>query len=441
MRISTGMIFDGSVAAINKQTETLFHLQQQVSTGRRMLTPADDPAASAQALTLQQAQDITDQYTSAQGSASDTLGLIDSQLSGVSDLLMQAKTLAVQGGSTATLSNSDRISIATQLRSSFDQLLGIANATDGSGQYLFSGYMGNTKPFGGNVENGVTYFGDDGQRSLQVSASQQLAVSESGNSVFNRINIGNGNFVTSYNPANTGTGVIDNGGVTDPIKWQSVSNSGNLQVKFWVDAAGTIGPANATYYDLVDANGIPPQSLFSAANSSAGGVGNTFTHAYTSGQPINFSGLAAPYSDFGATVSVTGTPSSGDTFTVQKSSSQSMFKTLGDLITALEIPLTSSTNGSTVLANQIRTALNNIDQANDNVLSARSRIGSRMNESDSLKSVNSSLNLQYQQSLSQLQDVDFAKAISDMTRAQTQLQAAQKTFSNASQLSLFNYIS
>jgi flagellar hook-associated protein 3 FlgL len=67
-------------------------------------------------------------------------------------------------------------------------------------------------------------------------------------------------------------------------------------------------------------------------------------------------------------------------------------------------------------------------------------IGSRMAELESLDSVNQDLTLQYQQTLSNLQDLDYAKTISDMTRKQTDLEAAQKSFMQTSQLSLFNYL-
>ncbi len=79
-------------------------------------------------------------------------------------------------------------------------------------------------------------------------------------------------------------------------------------------------------------------------------------------------------------------------------------------------------------SNEIGFALNNFDKANDNILRVRAMIGSRMTELESLDSVNQDLDLQYQQTLSNLQDLDYAKAISDMTRKQTDLEAAQKSF-------------
>jgi len=439
MRISTGMIYDAGVTSINKQAAALLNLQQQVASGKRILTPADDPVGAARALEVTQAQSVIVQYSSNQQNASDALALTDAQLSGATDLLGQIRDFALQG-SNGTLNDSGRKSIATALRGSYEQLIGIANATDGTGQYMFAGYMGNTKPFSGSVENGVTYSGDDGQRKLQVSATQQLAVSNSGNDIFNRISNGNGTFATSYSAGNTGSGIIDAGSVTDPAKWNSASNSGNLQVQFWVDTTGSIGPANTTYYDLVDANGIPPKSLLTGTNSTPGGAGNTFTHAYTSGQSISFAGLAAPYNDFGATVTIKGAPASGDSFSLQKSSAQSVFDTVRNLIFALERPLSSGTNNASKLANDLASAVTNIDQATQTVLTVRAGIGSGINEADSLKAVNDSLTLQYTQVLSTLQDVDYTKAVSDLTRIETQLQAAQKSFVNIMQLSLFSYL-
>ncbi len=438
MRISSSMIYDTGVSGINKQTEMLLNLQQQVASGKRILTPADDPVGAARVLEVTQAQSVTTQYSTNMQNASDVLELQDSQLTNATNLLGNIRDSALQAG--GPLSDSDRQNIAKALSDDFNQLMGTANATDGSGRYMFAGYMADTKPFAGSVANGATYSGDDGQRKLQISATQQMAISDSGNDIFNRIMNGNGTFATSYSAANTGTSSIDAGNVIDPVKWNSASNSGNLQVRFWVDAAGSIGPANAIYYDLVDANGIPPKSLMTGTNSTPGGAGNTFTHAYTSGQAISFSGLAAPYNDFGASVTISGTPANGDSFTLKNSTSQSVFDTLRNLIQALQRPVAGNPSNAAKLSSDLSAAMKNIDSATQNILAVRASIGARINEATSLKTVNDNFNLQYQQELSALQDVDYAKTITDLTRTQTQLQAAQKSFINISQMSLFNYL-
>ena len=443
MRVSTGMIFDAGVSAINRQTSALLHTQQQIAAGRRNLTPSDDPVAAARALEVTQAKDITTQYSSNQDAANSSLGLVDTNLSSATDLLIQVKQLAIQGANGA-LTNTDRQSVATQLRANYDQLMGIANATDGTGLYLFSGYQGKSQPFSGTVATGVVYSGDDGQRLQQISSSRQIPISESGNAVFQRVAEGNGYFSTTYannvntGAANTGTGVIDVGSINDPAKWNA--NAANLQVRFSVDPA-----SNATYYDLVDST--TGDSLFSPAGTASAPPfpvvlpGGTYTHAYTPGQAISLSGLDPSHgTDYGASVVVTGAPADGDAFSISKSSSQSVFTTMANLITSLESADNGTPVGAAKFATEMGSALQDIDQAIQNILTVRANIGSRMNEVDSMKSVNSDLNIQYDQTLSNLQDLDYAKTITDLTRGQTQLQASQQSFAKVSQLSLFNYL-
>jgi len=405
------MIFDAGVSAMNKQSASLLQIQQQIASGRRILRPSDDPVAAARALEVTQSKDILAQYTTNQSNATAALGLAETQLTSINDMFGRLKELTVQAGN-ATLSASDRQSIAFELRTRFDELLGIANAADGQGQYLFSGYMGSTKPFGGTVDvlnaaatNEISYQGDDGQRTLQVSATRMMEVSDSGMDVFMRMRNGNGYFATSYATANTGTGVIDMGNVTDPAAWGALVNK-NLSINF----------TSASTYDIVD------------------GLGNTLVAggAYLAGQPIVIPGA-------GASITITGAPATGDSFTLEPSSAQSVFKTLANLIGALESGATTPAD-SAQYSNEIGFALANFDRANDSILSVRSMIGSRMAELESLDSVNQDMSLQYEQTLSNLQDLDYAKAISDLTRKQTDLEAAQQSFARVSQLSLFNYL-
>lgn len=445
MRITTGMIFDAGVRAINRQTASLLHLQQQVASGRRILTPSDDPVAAARALEVTQASDVVAQFKENHNNASSALGLEEAQLSSASDLLARVRELAVQGGNTS-LSSSDRRAITAELRSRFEELTGIANATDGTGQYIFSGFMGSTKAFGGTVENilagsEIVYSGDDGQRRLQVSPTRFLEISDSGNDVFKRVRNGNGYFVTDYPRGaggvgtNTGTGIIDGGSVTDPAAWNA-RPANSFSIDFSVD--NTVVPP-VTYYDIVDtASG---NSMLTGAPPTLPPTALTGQRVYQSGQPISLKSQGAePAFDFGGQVLVSGAPANGDSFSIAPSSSQSIFATLAKLIGAMESATTGASGSTALLANDIGFALTNLDQATDNILRIRSQIGARMSEIDSLSSVNEDLSLQYQQTLSQLQDLDYAKTISDLTRKQTDLQAAQQSFVKMSQLSLFNYL-
>lgn len=300
MRVSTSTLYDQGVRSMLQQQDGMFRLQQQLSSGKRIMTPSDDPIGAARAHELAQSISLNTQYTDNRHRAADSLQQVDSTLGSVSNLIQSVRTMAVAAGNPA-FSDSERQMMATELRGHFDELLGLANTKDEQGNYLFSGFQGNTRPFE-QTGGSVTYEGDQGQRLIQVSSSRQLPVSETGEAVF---------------------------------------ESGGL----------------------------------------------------------------------------------------------SLFKTVDDFITALE-----TSGGGAALSSAVSTALQDLDSALDNVLTKRAAVGSRLQEIDTLQQIGEDTAIQYEQSLSRLQDLDFAQAISDMIRQQALLEAAQKSFTRVSGLSLFNVI-
>lgn len=402
MRISTNIVYEQGVSSILRQQEGLLKTQQQVSTGRRILTPADDPVAAARVLDVTQAESLNTQYAENRNNAKSNLSLVEGVLQGVTSLIQDVRTVAVYAGN-PTLTDNDRASLATELRGKFEQFIGLANSADASGQYLFSGYQGTAKPFA-QTAAGAQYSGDQGQRLIQASASRQIAVSDSGSDIFERIKSGNGVFVTAAAAANSGSGVISPGSVITPASL----TGHNYRITFTV-AAGV------TTYNVVNTT--------TAATLSAG-------NPYTSGNAISFDGLQ---------FEINGNPASGDQFTVAPSTNQSLFKTLNDLIATIAAPAGGAAGGAR-LANGLSSALLNLDRGLDNVLGVRAAVGTRLQEIDALQSVGEDLGLQYQQTLSQLRDVDYARALSELTRQQVYLEAAQKSFVKISGLSLFDYI-
>jgi flagellar hook-associated protein 3 FlgL len=403
MRVSTNNIYDTATQSILQQQAALLKTQQQVSTGRRITVPADDPVAAAQALVVSQTDAMNTQYGSNRSAAKGALGLMDSVLDQVSSLIHEARSTSVQAGN-AALSNSDRTSLANALQGSLDEMMGLANTRDGSGNYMFSGYQNHTQSFA-VVGGVVTYNGDDGSQSLQVSASRQIGVTASGRDIFERILNGNGVFSTAAAGTNTGSGVINQGSV--------------------VNAAALTGQNYAINFTV--AAGVTTYSVVNTTTATTLSVGNP----YTSGQAISFDGMQ---------VQIDGAPANGDQFTVAPSTHQSVFTTMQNLITALRNPVTGSASAAQ-LQNSINQSLTNFDQSLDNVLRVRAQEGSSLKEIDSLDATGESLGLQYKQQLSELQDVDYAQAISDLTRQQAYLQAAQQSFIKVVSNKLFDFIS
>jgi flagellar hook-associated protein 3 FlgL len=404
MRISTNTIFEAGGARISDLQVGLTKTQQQISTGRKILTPADDPVASARALVVSQSDAMNDQFGINRQNAKSSLSALENTLAGVTELLQDAKTLTVSAGNGA-LTDAERGFMATELRSRYEQLIGLANATDGTGSYLFSGYQSSSAPYAVTA-TGVQYQGDQGQRLLQVDISRQMAVSDTGNNVFGNVRTGNGTFVAAAATTNTGSGIVFAGSVINA----AAITGHNYSLNFTV-AAGV------TTYDVVDLSATPAVTLSTGNN-------------YVSGQAIAFDGMQ---------FDITGNPANGDKFTVQPSTSQSVFKTLDDLITALG-KSASGAAGSAKLTASLSTANLGIDKALENVLTSRAGVGSRLKEIDALDSVGEDRGLQYKQTLSSLQDLDYAKAITELTQQQTTLEAAQKSFVKTSGLSLFNFL-
>lgn len=402
MRISTKDVFDPAIL-IRNQAE-LMRTQNQISSGRRIISPADDPVGAAEALRLRQASELSTQYQANQQRAMNTLSQAESALGDVTSILQGVRTTAIAAGN-GTLSDSDRKTMAQDIAGRMEQMLGTANATNAAGGYLFGGYSDGAPPFG-KAGGAVAYTGDQGGRTLQVSESRAIEVSSNGSSVFERIKTGNGTFTTSATTTNTGTGIASIGQVADP----AALTGHTYRVQFSV-----VG--GVTTYGVVDTT--PP----GATPVPAG-------QPYASGSAIGFDGIQ---------IEISGQPANGDTFDVAPAASQSVFSTLQNLVNLLNAP-TGTAAARTALANGLAASITNIDNAHEQVLAVRTAMGSRMQEIEGLQNGMSARDTAVKAQLSQLEDVDYAAAISTLSRQQLVLEAAQKSYVGVTRLSLFNLL-
>lgn len=182
MRISTQSLFETGANRIGDLQSRLQKTQEQIGSGRRILSPADDPVAATRALDITQTQAINNQFGVNRQYAKGTLGLVEVTLASVTELILDVKTTVIAAGN-GTLSDSMRASQATELNARLQQLLGLANSRDAMGNYLFSGFQSNTPPFV-QTATGATYQGDLGVQQLQVDANRQMATSSPGSTVF-----------------------------------------------------------------------------------------------------------------------------------------------------------------------------------------------------------------------------------------------------------------
>lgn len=403
MRISTNQINDQAVGAMLDTQTKAARTQLQLATGRKILTPADDPAAGASILGLKQAIAVNEQYQKNADTARARLHREESALTGVENLLQRVRELAIQGNNDSQNSQTRR-AIASEVRERLSELLATANTMDANGEYLFAGYQRHTQPFAANPAGGYSYFGDQGQRFLEIGPDRQMADGDPGADVFQLIGNGNGTFTTLDNPANTGNGVIDPGTV-----------------------GGTFVPDT---YTITFTQALPTDPITYAVTGAVSGVVVAAGTPYSSGAQINFNGVS---------LNVTGAPANADSFTVTSSTNQDLFTTVENLATALETGA-SGTAGHAQFHNAINRFLVDLDQAQTNIEDVRARIGGRLNAIDSQVDGNDLATLQLRETLSTVEDLDYAEAISRLNLQLLALQAAQQSFVRIQGLSLFNFL-
>jgi flagellar hook-associated protein 3 FlgL len=181
MRISTNTIYQTGITKIGNLQGEQSKLQQQIATGRRILTPSDDPLAASRALEVSHAQSVNTMYANNRKIANTSLTGLDVSLGSITELLQTAQVTLV--GAAGTLSTGERSSVSLQLTAQLETLIGLANTQDAAGNYMYAGYQNRTKPFTATA-TGATYNGDSNQQLLQVDGQRQLVVNAPGDSVF-----------------------------------------------------------------------------------------------------------------------------------------------------------------------------------------------------------------------------------------------------------------
>jgi flagellar hook-associated protein 3 FlgL len=387
--------------AISTAESQLMQTQLQLSSGKQINSPSDNPIGAANVASLTGTVSQLTQFQSNQNEAQMQLNQADSAMTSLVNLVTSAQQTLVQAGD-GSYSDAQRQALAQQMQGDLNQMVGLANTSDGQGGYLFAGAQQSAPPFS-QLGNNVTYGGDSTLQSVQVSQNRQLQIKFSGDDIFQKIRPGNGSFVTAANSSNTGSGTIDTGAVTNP----SALTGDNYAVSFSVSGSSTT-------YQVQDTT---TNQTVSSGN-------------YASPATLAFDGLQ---------VTLSGAPANGDSFTVAPAAYQSIFTTMANAIAALQQP--ADTPAATAqLQTSVGASLASMSQALDHMTLKQAEVGDQLQQLNSYSSLNSDRQLQANSTLSSIQDLDYAKAASQLAQQQTTYQAALQSYSAVSKLSLFNYL-
>jgi flagellar hook-associated protein 3 FlgL len=398
MRVTQSLEQSQFVSTINQLESNLSTTQNQISSGLAFTTAAQNPIAAGLVTDYNQALTQSQQFVTNSNSAQTSLNTEDSALTQMQTSLQSLRDLALEANNSSE-SPQDLSAIATQATQIQNTLLAVANTQDGNGNFIFAGFSTQTQPFALSA-TGATYSGDQGQRQVQIAPGQTVVVGDNGDLVFNQIKTGNGTFQATAAAGNTGTGVVSTAAVADPADY----TGGTFSIDF---------TAPNTYQVLDSNNAVVTSGTF------------------TSGQAISFSGVQ---------VTLTGQPAAGDSFSVAPSTDQSVFTTVQNLVNALQQQGTTSPAGEAQLNNSINVAINNIDQALNQSETVQSSVGARLNTITTQQSMASSQQVQLQESISNLQGLNFASAITSLDQQNTTLSAAMQAFTLTQGLSLFKFI-
>ena len=403
MRVTQLLNQQQFLSSLDDLQSTISQNLTQEGSGLAFTTPSQDPVAAGNVNTYDQALAQSQQYTTNANSAQTSLNTEDSTLTQVQTQLQSLRSLALEANS-GTQSSGDLTAIAAQAAQIQSGLVALANTQDGNGNYLFGGFATQTQPFT-QPATGASYQGDQGQQQIQIAAGQTIAAGDSGDAVFQQIKTGNGTFAVAAGAANTGTGIV---GAT------TVSGTA------YAGHTYAINFSSPTAYTITD---TPP-----------GGVATTTpvapaTLTYASGQPISYGGTQ---------VTLTGTPAAGDSFTVSPSVNQSLFTTVQNLVSAIQTAAGSSSQ--IALNNAVATGINNLDQALDHTSTVQANVGGRVNAITTQLSVATSQQTQLQKSISSLQGLDYASAITTLQSENTTLSASMQAYTQTQGLTLFKYL-
>lgn len=411
-RLGSANTYDNAVSNLSNRQTALSGLQENLTSGKRVVRASDDPTGAAQAeRALTRIKRIaTDQR--ALESQRSAITIAESTLGDVSDALQNFRELVVSAGSGGQTSV-DRKTIVNQLAGLRDQIFSLSNRKDSNGQPLFSALGSALAPFTGPTAPPLdyTFNGLPGQ-----SASNEFAIPSTldGDSAFMLQSARDGvyNVSTSTIPS-TRTLTTSNVTVTNTAL---VTNSAYNIAIANVDTTTVPGTTTVTY-DVTE-------------NPNITGPFNGLTASYPSTQSANFAVTAMP----GLSLTITGTPAIGDTLAV--TASPSIFSVLDNAIRDIG----SAVNGNAA-TQAVAQALGNIDVGMTRVSAIRGQAGDLLNRADNITSDQTKRSIQMEADRSRAEDMDMIQGLSDFQKQQTGYQVALQSYAQIQKLSLFNYIS
>lgn len=183
MRISTSQFYEASTANYQRSYSNVLKTSQEISSGVKLNTAADDPVGAARVLQLAQQNSMLEQYKANISTVNTNIVNSETALKSIQDSIQAARDLIVKAGN-GSYTDKDRISTAGELKELQKTILGLMNSQDSNGQYMFSGSKSSTAPYSMNADGTYSYNGDQTALTLAVGDGLKLAAGTTGFEAF-----------------------------------------------------------------------------------------------------------------------------------------------------------------------------------------------------------------------------------------------------------------
>jgi len=410
-RVGTANMYDNALRNLGARQTSLTTLQENLTSGKRVVRASDDPVSAAQAeralnrlSRIQTEQRALETQRNAIAQAESTLG-------DAVGLVQSFRELVVNAGS-ATLTTNDRATIANQLQGLREQLVEVANRKDTNGIPLLGALGSALAPFLGPLSSSPDYV-FDGLPGQTASNGVTIPGTVDGDAAFMFDPNRDGVYTAGVSPIPNSRQLT-----TTPITPvdKSLITGDNYTVTFSAVGAGaTPGTSTATY---------------TLTNTTTGAVSAPVTVPdYPTDKPVTISVTGIP----GLTFDIQGNPANGDTVTLQPS--PSMFSTLDSAINGIR-----NAPNSNAAIQAVGQALANMDVGLERLHNIRGFAGELLNRADRITGDQDKRSIQLEGDRSRAEDLDMIKGISDFQNQQVGYEAALKSYAQVQKLSLFNFI-
>ena len=410
-RVSTANQYDTALRNIGQRNTSLSNLQENLTSGKRVVRPSDDPVSAAQAERAinRLARIQTEQR--ALETQRNAIAQAESALGDAIGLMQNFRELTVSAGG-GTLTPNDRATIANQLQGLREQIVEVANRKDTNGLPLLGALGSALAPFLGPLTTTPDYSfaGLPGQTS---STGVTIPGMLDGDSAF------------MFNPQRDG---VYNAAVSSIPNTRQLTTSAVTPV----DKSLVTGDNYTITFSAVGPGATPGTSTatYTLTNTTTGAISAPVTVPdYPSDKPLTIAMTDVP----GLSFTITGNPANGDTITLQPS--PSIFSTLDSAIRDIR-----DAPNSNAAIQAVGQALANMDIGMERLHNMRGYAGELLNRADRITGDQEKRSIQLEGDRSRAEDLDMIKGISDFQNQQVGYEAALKSYAQVQKLSLFNFI-